>query len=166
MDLAELLDDTITSWARERPDLDVAVMGSFLRLAQLMNLALKALDDGLATYGVNLGEFDVLAALRRAGAGATRTPTALARVAMVSPGGMTNRLDRLERAGLIVRTPDPQDRRGSLVALTPKGRETADRGVEAIVAAETALTADVSPTERARFDRTLDKLIAALAPTA
>ena len=78
---------------------------------------------------------------------------------MISPAGMTNRLDRLESAGLIVRRPDPDDRRGSLVELTPEGHTTADRAIEDLVAAENELFRDLSATERQRLDRTLDKLI-------
>ncbi len=78
---------------------------------------------------------------------------------MISPAGMTNRLDRLEAAGLIVRRPDPDDRRGSLVALTTAGRATADQAVEDLVAAENELFGELSTTERQRLDRTLDKLI-------
>ena len=80
---------------------------------------------------------------------------------------MTNRLNRLEAAGLIVRRRDPDDRRGSLVELTPNGLATADRALEDLVAAENELFHELSATERQRFDRTLDKLIDRLdrAPT-
>ena len=162
MDHRALLDETLASWTRERPDLDFAVMGTFLRLAQIMRLATRGIDDVFAPHGIALGEFDVLAALRRNGAGTTMTPSQLARVAMVSPGGMTNRLDRLERAGLISRAPDPADRRGSLVTLTAAGHEVADRTVEDLVAAEDALAADLSRAELDRFDKTLDKLLVKL----
>jgi len=160
MDADDLLHDTMTSWIRERPDLDFSVMGTFLRLAQLMSRAVPTMDAALAPLDLNLGEFDVLAALRRGGRGATLTPTALATVAMVSPGGMTNRLDRLERAGLISRRPDPSDRRGSLVALTAHGRRTADAAIEIVVAAQVAFASPITDAERARFNRTLDKLLA------
>ena len=118
MTMRELLDDTIASWKRERPDLDLDAMGSVLRVNQFMNAALRAAEASFAPHGITAGEFDVLAALRRGGTGTVLTPTALARVAMISPAGMTNRLNRLEAAGLIVRRPDPDDRRGSLVELT------------------------------------------------
>jgi DNA-binding MarR family transcriptional regulator len=163
----ELLDDTMASWTRERPDLDLAAMGTALRINQLMNAALRGAEDLFAPHGITVGEFDVLAALRRAGAGSVLTPTTLARVAMISPAGMTNRLNRLEAAGLIVRRPDPDDRRGSHVELTPNGRAIADRAVEDLVAAENELFRELTATERQRLDRTLDKLIDRLerAPT-
>ena len=164
MDSDDLVADTLTSWSRERPDLDFAVMGTFLRLARLMSRAVPAMDAALAPHGLNLGEFDVLAALRRGGHGATLAPTALAAVAMVSPGGMTNRLDRLERAGLISRRPDPSDRRGSLVALTADGRRVADAAIEAVVDAQAAFAAPIGDPERVRLNRTLDQLLNAPGP--
>jgi DNA-binding MarR family transcriptional regulator len=155
----EILDDTMASWKRERPDLELDAMGTTLRLNLLMNAALRSADGLFTLHGITVGEFDVLAALRRGGTGTALTPTTLARVAMISPAGMTNRLDRLESAGLIVRRPDPDDRRGSLVELTPEGHTTADRAIEDLVAAENELFRDLSATERQRLDRTLDKLI-------
>ena len=159
MTMREILDDTMASWKRERPDLDLDAMGTTLRVNQLMNAALRVADALFAPHGITVGEFDVLAALRRGGIGTVLTPTALARVAMISPAGMTNRLNRLEAAGLIVRRPDPEDRRGSLVELTAAGRVTADRAIEDLVAAENELFRELSATERQRLDRILDKLI-------
>jgi DNA-binding MarR family transcriptional regulator len=167
MALRELLEDTIASWKRERPDLDLAAMGSVLRVNQFMSAALRGAEALFAAHGITAGEFDVLAALRRGGTGTVLTPTTLARVAMISPAGMTNRLDRLESAGLIVRRPDPDDRRGSHVELTPTGHAVADRAVEDLVTAENVLFGELSATERQRLDRILDKLIDRLdrAPT-
>lgn len=159
MTMRELLDDTMTSWARERPDLDLDAMGTALRLSQLMHAALRSIDSIFGPHGITVGEFDVLAALRRGGEGTTLTPTTLARVSMLSPAGMTNRLNRLEAAGLIERRQDPNDRRGSLVELTAEGRRVADRAVEDVVAADNAIFAVLSPAERQRLDRSLDKLI-------
>jgi len=159
MTMREILDDTMAGWRRERPDLELDAMGTTLRVNQLMNAALRAAEALFTPHGITVGEFDVLAALRRGGTGAVLTPTALARVAMISPAGMTNRLNRLEAAGLIVRRPDPEDRRGSRVQLTPEGIATADRAVEDLVAAENELFRELSVTERQRLDRVLDKLI-------
>jgi DNA-binding MarR family transcriptional regulator len=163
--MREMLDDTLASWARERPDLELGAMGTVLRMGQLMNAAIKAIDGVFEPYGVTLGEFDVLAALRRGGDGTLLTPGALARVAMVSPAGMTNRLNRLEAAGLITRGPDPGDRRGSLVGLTERGRDIADRAVGDLVAAENEIFAALGAAEHEHFDSVLDKLIAGLEAT-
>lgn len=166
MNLREVLEDTFSSWERERPDLDLAAMNTTLRLNALMNAALRAAETLFAPHGVTAGEFDVLAALRRGGAGTVLTPTNLARVAMISPAGMTNRLNRLEAAGLIERRPDPADRRGSLVTLTKKGAATTDRALDALVAAENDIFEELSATEHRRLDRILDKLIDRLDATA
>ena len=92
MTMREILDDTMAGWRRERPDLELDAMGTTLRVNQLMNAALRAAEALFTPHGITVGEFDVLAALRRGGTGAVLTPTALARVAMISPAGMTNRL--------------------------------------------------------------------------
>ena len=155
----EILNEAIESWKEERPDLALDAMGTMLRLNMLMNVALRSADALFAPHGIAVGEFDVLAALRRGGTGTSLTPTTLARVAMISPAGMTSRLDRLEAAGLIVRRPDPGDRRGSLVELTAEGHAIADRAFEDLVAAENALFRALSAAERRGLDRTLDKLI-------
>ena len=165
MTVREILDDTMEGWRRERPDLDLDAMGSALRLSQLMNLGVNATDKVFAPHRITVGEFDVLAALRRGGAGTALTPTTLARVSMVSPSGMTNRLDRLETAGLIVRRPDPDDRRGSLVELCAAGVEVADRAIEDVCAAQTAMFEILSPVDRQRLNRMLDRLIEHLDPS-
>jgi DNA-binding MarR family transcriptional regulator len=159
MTIRENLEETMAGWTRERPDLELAAMGTMLRLSQLINAALRGADVLFTPHGITAGEFDVLAALRRGGTGTVLTPTTLARVAMISPAGMTNRLDRLEAAGFIERRPDPADRRGSLVELTASGRVTADRAVEDLVTAENELLRELSAIERQRLDRILDKLI-------
>ena len=161
---ADILDETIVSWRRERPDLDLAAMDTALRLNMLVTIGRQFVEAAVAAHGVSLGEFDVLAALRRSGNNAELTPSILAKVAMLSPSGMTNRLDRLEEAGLLVRRPDPADRRVSLISLTPTGRKVADQVVAAISKAETEAFGVLSPSEHDRLDRILDRLISSLTP--
>ncbi len=153
------VDETLAEWARVRPDLDTTAMGTVLRLGQLMALAARRVDEVFRPLGITLGEFDVLAALRRAGPGAARSPGTLARLAMVTPAGMTGRLDRLEAAGLVRRRPDPDDRRGTLVALTPAGAALADRAVEDLVASEEAVLSALAPRDRQRLDASVDRLV-------
>ncbi len=157
--MRELLDDTMAGWRKERPDLELDAMGTTLRLNLLINAALRSAEALLAPHGITVGEFDVLAALRRGGNGAVLTPTTLARVAMISPAGMTNRLDRLAAAGLIERRPDPDDRRGSLVRLTSAGHATADRAIDDLVAAENEFLRNLTRPEQQHLDHLLDKLI-------
>jgi DNA-binding MarR family transcriptional regulator len=106
-----------------------------------------------------MGEFDVLATLRRSGAPYQLTPTALYEAAMISSGGMTNRLDRLEKVGLIERRAHPTDRRGSLVALTPKGLALMERAIEEHLENERAIVSALSPSEQSQLYDLLAKLL-------
>src|SRR3954466_14848090 len=94
------VDRIIAQWRRERPDLDLAAMETFGRLGRLFAHLSRAVDETFTRYGLQRGEYDVLAALRRSGAPYVLTPSALSDVLMLSRAGMTNRLDRLEEAGL------------------------------------------------------------------
>lgn len=109
-------------WRQEKPDIDLLPMELVDRLGTLSRIIRRDyLDPFLKQHGLQPGEYDVLATLRRAGSPYELTPTQLFEVLMISSGGMTNRLDRLEEAGLIQRTPNPDDRRGLLVSLTHQG---------------------------------------------
>jgi len=122
MDFIDRMND---QWRRVRPDLDPApleVVGRVLILAQQLE---RSVNEALAAHGLTLGQFDILATLRRHPAGRL-TPTQLMRSVALSSGGMTNRLDRLEERGVIRREADPDDRRGVVVELTPKGRQLID----------------------------------------
>ena len=104
----------------------------------------------------------MLAALRREGDPFVLTPSGLARTLMLSPAGMTNRIDRLVARGLVDRRADPEDRRSLLVVLTPAGREVVDAAVTDHVANEARLLSVLSTSERAALDRTIRKLLAGL----
>jgi DNA-binding MarR family transcriptional regulator len=123
IDMKDLIDRMIDCWKRELPDLDPSplhLVGRVIVLAQHLE---RSVNAALARHELNLGLFDILATLRRVGPDGKLTPTQLSKSLMLSSGGMTNRLDRLETAGWIERLRDPDDRRGTLVALTPSGRE-------------------------------------------
>lgn len=153
----------VAQWKKERPDLDVSPMAVIGRLNEVSSLiSRERLAPLFARFGLQTGEFDVLATLRRSGSPFALTPTALYEATMVTSGAMTNRLDRLEKAGLIRRTPHPQDRRGLLVQLTDQGRELIDQAVEAHVENEHAILSVLSPEERQRLAGLLEKLIAGL----
>jgi DNA-binding MarR family transcriptional regulator len=153
------LDDILAQWRRERPDLNVASLGLMGRLFRTVHLADAALGDGLAEYGLQSGWFDLIAALRRAGAPYELNPTQLMRATMISSGGMTKRLDRLAEAGLVERRPDPDDRRGTLVRLTPRGVATIDDAVEVHVANEDRALRSLNASERRTLDGLLRKLL-------
>ena len=156
------VDEILTEWARERPDLDVEVLGLVGRLFRVVHLADAALGEGFERHGLQPGWFDLLAALRRAGAPYQRNPTELMRATLLSSGGMTKRLDRLAEAGLVERRPDPHDRRGTLVRLTGRGKQLVDRALPGHLANEERLLAALDPAERRRLDELLGKLLSAL----
>lgn len=151
----------VEQWKRERPDLDVSPMAVLGRLNEASSLiARDRLAPLFARFGLQAGEFDVLATLRRSGAPYALTPTALYEATMVTSGAMTNRLDRLEKAGLILRGPHPNDRRGIVVRLTGKGLALIDEALTAHVANEHEILAGLSDAEREMLARLLGKLIA------
>lgn len=155
-DRLDHVDRVLAEWTRERPDLDstpVAVIG---RLHRLANALTPQLVRVYREHGLSEGEFDVLAALRRAGAPYERTPGDLARTTMVTTGGMTKRLDRLVASGLVTRRGSDRDGRGRVVALTDAGRELIDRAYAAHMANEQRLLAHFSDAER----RALEELLA------
>ncbi|WP_219416648.1 MarR family winged helix-turn-helix transcriptional regulator [Pseudonocardia nigra] len=156
------VDRLIEQWRRERPDLDLAAMATIGRLGRLSALAGPMVEAGLAPHGLNVGEFDVLAALRRSGEPFTLTPTVLARTLMLSPAAMTNRLDRLEAAGLVTRDLDPGNRRSMRVRLTASGRERVDAAVTDHVANEEQLLSTLSHDDRRTLDDLLRRLLAGI----
>ena len=138
----------------------MAVIGRLNEAALLVSR--DRLAPVFARFGLQHGEFDVLATLRRSGSPYALTPTALYEATMVSSGAMTNRLDRLERAGLIRRDPHPGDRRGVIVRLTEKGRALIDEALTAHVENEHAILAGLTAEERDALAGLLQKLIASL----
>jgi DNA-binding MarR family transcriptional regulator len=156
------LDEIVAQWRRERPDLDVSSLALLGRLFRVAHLADLELAKGTAAHDVRPGWFDLLAALRRAGPPYELTPTELMQATMLSSGGITKRLDRLAQAGLLTRRPDPRDRRGTLVRLTPKGLSLFDRALETHLANEDRLLQPLSATEQRQLDRVLRRLLATL----
>lgn len=160
MDRADI---AVEQWARERPDLPSLPMAVFGRLSDASERVLRDhMNPLFAAAGLQPGEFDVLATLRRSGEPYRLSPTRLYEAAMISSGGMTNRLDRLERAGLVERHPDPNDRRGKLIALTEAGKRVIDETIERHVANEEQLLSALTPQEQETLNGLLRKLIAGL----
>jgi DNA-binding MarR family transcriptional regulator len=131
---ADAVDAILVQWHRERPDLDVSPMGIIGRMGRLAKYLERSIQETVSEFGLNGGEFDVLATLLRSGQPYQLSPTDLFNTMMVSSGTMTHRIDRLEQADLVKRTPDPSDRRGMLIQLTDKGFNTIEQAVEAHVA--------------------------------
>ncbi|WP_454813143.1 MarR family winged helix-turn-helix transcriptional regulator [Labrys neptuniae] len=160
MDRADI---AVEQWARERPDLPSLPMAVFGRLSDASERVLRDhMNPLFAAAGLQPGEFDVLATLRRSGEPYMLSPTRLYEAAMISSGGMTNRLDRLEHAGLVERRPDPNDRRGKLIALTEAGKSVIDETIARHVANEERLLSVLTRAEQETLDGLLRKLITAL----
>jgi DNA-binding MarR family transcriptional regulator len=144
------VDRMIEQWARERPELDVSPIGVIGRISRLSRELEARLEPVYRAHGLEPGWHDVLATLRRSGPPYRLRATEFTRTLMITSSGATKRLDRLERAGLIERSPNPQDRRGTLIGLTPAGRELIDGVTEAHLDNErrllSALTADEQQT--------------------
>ncbi|GAB2934545.1 MarR family winged helix-turn-helix transcriptional regulator [Streptomyces heilongjiangensis] len=152
------------AWRRERPDLDVSPQGVIGRLHRLAALLTEELCTVYRRYGLSEGEFDVLAALRRAGAPFERAPGELAAHTMVTTGAMTKRLHRLEGAGLITRRRAADDGRGRVVALTPAGRELIDRAFTDHMRNEHRLLSALPPAETAALENLLTGWLARVEP--
>ena len=116
-------------WARELPDLDTEPMAILGRAFRLSNMVRPSIEATFAGFGLDRGEFDVIATLRRSGPPYRLTPTEMYTSLMISSGGLTHRLDRLEKAGLIRREKSPRDGRSMLVALTRRGCRARGKGV-------------------------------------
>ncbi|MFD3164547.1 MarR family winged helix-turn-helix transcriptional regulator [Herpetosiphon sp. NSE202] len=149
--MQDQVDCFIAEWQRERPDLDASPMGLIGRIARLEQHLSRELARVFSQFGLQRGEFDVLASLRRSGAPYQRSPTALFNTLMLSSGAMTNRLDRLAARGLIERIPDPHDRRSLLVQLTAQGLDLINQAVEAHLANERRLIASLSTDQHSQL---------------
>jgi DNA-binding MarR family transcriptional regulator len=158
----DTVDAMLEQWKRERPDLDVTATGVFGRISRIAALVEQSMDRVFEPHGLTGADFVLLAALRRSGEPYQLTPTALTRSMMVSSGGTTKRLDRLEAQGLIRRDPDPADRRGTLVTLTEAGLAAIDTVATEHVQNEKRLLAPLARNERAALTQLLRELLLAL----
>ncbi|MFL6129713.1 MAG: MarR family winged helix-turn-helix transcriptional regulator [Mycobacteriales bacterium] len=149
------VDGLLAAWRRERPELDVAPLAVLSRVSRLARHLDRARRAAFAEHGLEVFEFDVLAALRRAGDPYELSPGQLLRQTLVGSGTMTNRLDRLERRGLVRRHPDPDDGRGIRVRLTARGRALVDAAVADLLARENASLAVLPDRDRDRLARLL-----------
>ena len=155
----DAVDAVVEQWRRERPDLDPSAKEVTGRVVRLASLFQAAYLEAFAPVGLKQGDYGVLVALRRAGEPYRLTPTVLARGRMMTSGGMTPVIDRLERRGLVSRAPNPDDRRGSLVELTDAGREAVDEAMALLADAEQRLVAGLDDAERTELAALLRKLL-------
>lgn len=124
--MADAVDLFIQHWNQQRPEVDVSPMAVIGRVQRLSRLFEQELKHFFHEFGIEFWEFDVLATLRRSGGDAGLTAGALLKVAMVTSGAITNRIDRLVAKDLVERMPCPEDRRVIRVRLTAAGRQMID----------------------------------------
>jgi len=158
------VDVLVSAWQRERPDLDVAPLQVLSRVTRLAHHLDQARRQAFAAHGLDTWEFDVLAALRRAGAPYALSPGRLGTQTLVTSGTMTNRIDRLEARGLVQREPDPDDRRGVRVVLTPAGRSQVDAALQDLVAREHTLLSALDSREQDALATLLRSLLTTFDP--
>lgn len=146
-------------WRREFPDIDCSGKGVVGRLLHLNELALKTINHGLAKHGLNYPSFAILATLRVEGAPYRMSPKALLDTLILTSGGLSNLLRKLESQGLVRRMSDKADRRGVIVELTEKGRKAVEPAMRDHARVELALVAALSQEDREVAGRLLSELI-------
>ena len=161
----DAVDAIIAQWRAERPDLDSSAKHVTGRIVRLSSLFLQEFERNkqrvLGEFGLSENDFGVLSPLRRAGEPFELSPTELARHRMITSGGMTAALDRLEHKGMVVRLPNPADRRGSLVRLTELGRTVVDASMVLHSETEHKLVAPLSEKDASELQRILRQLLLA-----
>jgi DNA-binding MarR family transcriptional regulator len=146
-------------WARELPDLDTEPMAILGRAMRITNMVRPSIEATFAGFDLDRGEFDVIATLRRSGPPYRLTPTDMYTSLMISSGGLTHRLDRLEKAGLIRREKSPSDGRSMLVALTDKGIALSEEAFRVDMASELRFLDALDSGERKMLAGLLRKLV-------
>lgn len=154
------IDKILAQWRRERPDLDTTAMGLFGRMRNLTLHLSREMEKTFGRFGLNSANFDMLATLRRSGEPYTLSPSDLMDTMMVSSGTMTNRIDQLEKAGLVARSQNPNDGRSFLISLTPQGFKLIDAAVTAHVETQSRLASTLSQEDRMALDSLLRNYLA------
>jgi DNA-binding MarR family transcriptional regulator len=156
------VDKILDQWRDQRPDLDTSAMGPIGRLVRLAQLLSRQMGKTFAHYDLNISSFDVLATLRRSAPPHRLSAGELMASMMITSGTMTNRIDQLEKVGLVSRTPDPNDARRALVGLTPQGYALIDQAIASHVETQTDLVSGLTEKELAQLDDLLRKLMKTL----
>lgn len=155
------IDKMLVVWAREIPELEPLTEGIVERIQILAKAFDRSMDETLAEFGLERRAFYLLGRLRSYGPPYRRSPGQLAADMRLSSGAMTNRLDRLEEAGLIRRLPDPNDRRGTIVEPTEAGTAAWERTVGTQARREAMFASVLDEPEREELHRLLRRLMRA-----
>jgi DNA-binding MarR family transcriptional regulator len=156
----DAIDRIEQAWRRERPDIDVSSVGIISRIWRVSRHLERERKERLAELGTDRVTLDVLAMLRRAGPPYRRTAGDLTRASLITSGGVSQRLDKLERAGLVTRHIHPEDRRRIDVELTAEGMRLVDSVLADLMEHESALLDDLSDADKEHLQRTLKRLLA------
>ena len=160
-DQPDHLDAQLAVWAREIPDLDPLTEGIVERIQKLAKSLDRSMEETLQQSGLDRRAFHLLGRLRSYGPPYRRSPGQLAEDMRLSSGAMTNRLDRVEKAGLIRRLPDPTDRRGTLVEPTEAGHAAWDRTTGTQARREAIFASVLTKPDREELHRLLRRLMSA-----
>jgi DNA-binding MarR family transcriptional regulator len=155
----DVVDRIIEQWRVERPDLDPSAKAVTGRIVRAADLVARRNQAAFAPWGIKGGEYSALSALRRSGAPYELSPSQMHEHLMVTSGGLSLMLDRLERAGLVRRRPHPDDRRSVLVSLTDEGLRTIDGAMTAHATVEQEIVAGLSAREVTQLATLLAKLL-------
>jgi DNA-binding MarR family transcriptional regulator len=162
---ADHVDRVREQWQAVRPDIDTSPIAIVARIGRVAAYFDQSINELMAQHGLARSSWDVLASLRRTGPPHELSPTDLYRSLMRTSGAMTNRLQRLERSGLIERAPDPGDGRSMLVRLTPQGLDLVDEIAPQHMATERRLLEPLTAAERVTLETTLRRLLGKLEQT-
>ncbi|GKX55557.1 MarR family transcriptional regulator [Leminorella grimontii] len=154
----DFVDKLIQEWLDAVPSLDLSGLPVIARIVRMSHYISQFVDANFARYNLNVGEFEVLAALAR-NPDRQLSPKELQKKILISSGGLSNRINRLEEKKYIVRIPDPSDRRGVIVKITPEGRKLTLEAVVTHVAIEKALIQGLDVEDREQLAELLKKLI-------
>jgi DNA-binding MarR family transcriptional regulator len=158
----DLTDRVLGGWREARPDLEVEPLQVTARLSRIGPLLARRQEAVFGRFGLSRGEVGALSALRVAGPPHRLSPTRLGKGLMLSSAGVTSRIDRLERRGLVRRLADPDDRRGVIVELTENGLQVVDEAVAALMVSDRELLGRLDPQDVAQLEVLLRKLLAGL----
>ncbi|MBI3434931.1 MAG: MarR family transcriptional regulator [Proteobacteria bacterium] len=156
------IQEFINAWRRERPDLDAWPLGILGRVQRLAAALVRRSEKKLAPMGLTWEAFSLIVTLRRTGPPFQLRPTDIYKQSLLSSGAVTNRIDRVEKMGLVKRVPDPEDRRSLMVRLTPAGRKLADQAIAAQFETLIAGLSGLAKKEREELARLLAKALISL----
>jgi DNA-binding MarR family transcriptional regulator len=151
------LDLVVEQWHHEKPHLATTPMALIGRLLRISKHIETRITQCHKSFGLTLGEFDVLATLRRSANKSCLTPSELINALLLTSGAMTNRLDKLVEKGLVTRCHSEEDRRSVTVALTIQGRALIDEAIEVHVSVLDELTESLNSEDKVLLNGTLNK---------